>query len=169
MREFLLSLGVLLGVVAAQPDPVLGARLYRDAQSLYATAEVRDGLGKDALALVTAGDTLRLVLEYQLEGGLPRLCAHEISYDPISRIYQVKLSETQGLHQTTSAEAAADIFCRFYGIRVEAIANLRPPLRADFTARLVDATKLDVESAGLWNYRSPQASVSLPSLTELAW
>lgn len=169
MREFLLSLGVLLGVVAAQPDPVLAARLFRDSKAMYATVEVHNGLGKDALELVRAGDTLRLILEYRLDGGAAGICAHEISYDPLSRVFQVKLSETQGIHQTTNGEAAADIFCRFYGLRIEALTNLRPPLQADFAVRLVDASNLELDSAVLWNYRSPTTSLRLATLSELPW
>ena len=169
MREFLLSLGVLLGVVAAQPDPVLAARLFRDSQALYATAEIKNGLGASALDLVKAGDTLRLILEYRLDSGANSLSAHEISFDPLSQVYRVKLSETQGIHQTVSAEAAADIFCRFYGLRLEALANLRLPLRADFSVRLIDASNLEVESAVLWNYRSPQTTLRLATLSELPW
>ncbi len=174
MREFLLSLGIMLGIVSAQPDPQLAARAYRDSTTLFVTAEVRDVLGKEALALARAGDTLRLNLELRSEAGATAGLVfgpfhHDLIYDPISRIWSIELSENGAHHQTSDARAAVDIFSRFYGLYLGELATLGFPLKLRLKVQLADASNSAVASDLLWNLKTPETVLESASLSELPW
>jgi hypothetical protein len=158
-----LALGVaaLLGLSKAAVAPELSLRAYRDASSLYASAEIEELAGTDLERLVEAAFLVRVHASFW--AGPARAEAHrDIRFDGIR--YEVRVSETGGVHRTEDAGAAWAIASRFTRIRLGDVAALRFPIAmgCKVTLRLPEDEGYD--PMVVWGYKAAAAYREIDSV-----
>ncbi|MGO8694023.1 MAG: hypothetical protein ACLQMF_10170 [Rectinemataceae bacterium] len=167
MRELLLSLGVLFGIVSPQPNPELSARLFQDGGSLYLNVELQKAVGSAGLAIIQAGN--RMALELRIENAIaPRLAfVNQIAFDPVTKVFTITEALKSASHKTSDAAAALEIFSRFYALPIGSIPDAVFPLSITVETRLIlpDSPRLD--AGPLWNFKNPRLVLSYAHATEI--
>ena len=167
MRGFLLSLGILLGIVSPQPDPELAVRLFRSSGQLCITVEIHDAVNTEVLKLIQAGNPIQLGITIAGPiADVPQSFTHRISFDPVQLLYTVDISETAAQHKTANQLAAVDIFGRFYGLVLAPEKDISFPAMIDVQASLSTTGKVTFDPAVLWNYHTPRFHTEFSSLSD---
>ncbi len=154
----MLAIGVFLGVAQPREAPVVGMRLHRDSSSIYLSLELEGSPGKDLLKVVDSFFTVRLTLK-ALAGSLRLETWREIRYTGMD--YEIRISETGGIHRTADVGAAWNLFTRFNGQRLGALDALAFPGTCD--AQLVLSLPEDkgYDPMVLWAYHRATASQAI--------
>jgi|SRR5208282_5774015 len=167
MQGFLLSLGILLGIVSPQPDPELAVRLFRSNGQLCITVEVRGAVNAEVLKLIQAGNPLQLRITIAGPIGDERQSfAHTITCDPVQRLYTIDIFETAAQHRTANQLAAIDVFGRFYGLRLAPEEDIHFPATIDIFGTLTATGPVSFDTSVLWNYRTPRFHAEFGSLRD---
>lgn len=125
-KGFFLGIGILLGLAEPREPPQMTVLLHRNADSIYASAEVSGLPGKALEELVDASFGIRLVAVLWVDTYKTTVW-RSISFDGLE--YSVEMSETGIIHRTSSANAAWIMASRFIGIPMGTVASLSRPLK----------------------------------------
>jgi len=170
MRDFLLSIGILLGIVTAQADPQLNFRLYRHADAIYINAEVQSLTSPEFESLINAGNAISLLLQVKSNTMPTKTFTHVLSFDPLRNVYTVSLPDRDQKHQVANYQAALDLFTRFYAEKLPIQLNSMPEnehLNLNLRVLLQMTDRPDFDTGPLWNYHNPQANVRFASYKEI--
>lgn len=165
-KGVILGLGVLLGLAPAREPPPMDLRIHRDGASLYASVELATLPGKELAELVLSRYALRLELSISA-GPLAAAAWREISFD--GREFQVRVSETGGLHRTDSEGAAWAIVSRFQRVPLGAISALGFPLTVKCKAALSLPGEDGYDPMLLWAYKASAAVLTVASLGSIPY
>jgi len=160
-KGFVLGIAALLGLSTAGEPPATTIRPFRDAESLYVSVELEGLPDKDLERLVDASFNVRV--NAAMWAGPARTEAYrDISYDGLR--YEVRVSETGGVHRTDDAAAAWAIASRFGKIRLSPVASLRFPIAigCKITLTLPDGESYD--PMVVWGYKAAAAYRELDSV-----
>lgn len=173
LRDVIISLGVFLGLVSPQTDPVLNCRIFRQKDSIYYTAEIENAINSDVQELILASNKLAIYItamvgEYD-ESGLENY--HIIFYDLKKDEFEIYYSETNKYHRTNNSEAAFIIFKNFYNIPIIDIFRFQQlnvkRIRIKVEIRIMDETNFDAKV--LWNYKEPSITFEYNSIYEIPY
>jgi hypothetical protein len=176
-RAFILGLGILLGFVEGGKDPALAARLYRNDEAVFLSAEVREFVSPSMRKLVDSGNEVTIILSVLRDGapmGSVERTLKRTGNGTIS--FRVSSSSDPRALETPDEEAAYILLGQFPAIEIDKAADLekyfakeKPTLRISAYASVrVGGAGAD-ESSVLWNYKRPNRVFSLRSLTEVPY
>jgi hypothetical protein len=160
-KGFVLGVATLLGLSTAGEPPPATIRPYRDAAALYASVEVEDLPGKDLGRLVDASYRVRISAVIWA-GSTKAEVYRDISYD--GRVYEVRVSETGGVHTTVDRAAAWAIASRFTRIELGLLSEMRFPLAAACKVRLSLPLDTSYDPMVVWGYKPAAAYRELDSV-----
>ncbi len=173
LKEFIVSVGVFLGLINPQNDPELSINLFRTNQYIMYSLEIENCINEDIDELIAAANTVTVNIEVFLDDDQRpvKKVYHSISYDPALSRFTVYRSEADVTHVTGDRNAAYAIFISFYNLSLletEKFSRLeKKNLR--FRANIELELKGDFDSAVLWNYMEPEAEFSFHSLEEIPY
>jgi len=161
-KGFFLGIGILLGLAEPREPPQMTMLLNRNADSIYASAELPGLPGKALAELVDASYGIRIVAVLWVDPYKTTVW-RIIRFDGLE--YSVELSETGTIHRTSSADAAWIMAARFIGIPMGNAASLSRPLKVGGSVAIAMAD----EGSGddpmvLWGYRPATVYRQLDSL-----
>jgi hypothetical protein len=149
-----LGLTAFLGLSKAAVAPELSLRAYRDAVFLYASAEMEVSAETELARLVEAAFLLRVRASFW--AGQARAEAYrEIRFDGLG--YEIRVSETGGVHRTKDARAAWAIASRFSRIRIADLGVLRFPLAMGCKITLQLPEDEGYDPMVVWGYKAAAA------------
>ncbi len=171
-RAFVLGLGIMLGLVEGGSDPVLAARLHRDASSLLVSAEVRNGISGSARDLVAAGNAISMTLVCERRGRILAVVSRSLCYDKLMSVWRVTRSEDGKTLESISEEAAYVLLAQWDAVPLGRIEDYGPLLNAGSVEILVRASirvndAPEEDSRLLWNYKRPEKAIKFRSMTEV--
>ncbi len=162
----MLAIGVFLGVVQPRQAPPVEMWPHRDADALYLSLELDGPPGGEILKVVDSFFTLRLTLKVGA-GPLRAEAWREIRFDGTQ--YEIRVSETGGVHRTVDAQAAWNILTRFGSLRIGRLDGLSFPLACDAQLVLSLPEDKDYDPMVLWAYRPATASRMVEGLGSLPY
>jgi hypothetical protein len=179
--RFFLSIGVALGLIAGQADPLLAARVLREGPiagadsevSLVAEAEIQRAYSKGSQELVESGSVVavRVTAELVATGGRTwkAEATRTLAWDPRSKSYLVGIPAEARTIALDSVEAAMTLASRCPGLTLCPVSTLGSGGQVTLVASvgLIDAAGHWHEAPVLWNYVRPQQSYSFSSPREL--
>ncbi|GAB1457565.1 MAG: hypothetical protein RBT62_05175 [Spirochaetia bacterium] len=149
-KGFVLGIAALLGLSSAGEPPAMSIRAFRDATTLYASAEIHQLPGRDLESLVEASFTVRLHATIWTDQ--TRVDAYrDIRYT--GRNYEVMLSETGGVHTTGDANAAWIMASRFNMIPLGDIRAMHFPLAIGCKVGLSLPEDASYDPMVVWGYK----------------
>ncbi len=160
-KGFVLGIAALLGLSSAGEAPAMSVRAFRDATTLYASAEIHDLPGQDLGRLVEASFTIRLHATFWTDKSKVELY-RDIRYT--GNNYEVRLSETGGVHTTLDPAAAWAMACRFNMIPIGDIRVMRFPLALGCKVSLSLPEDAAYDPMVVWGYRPCTAYRELDSV-----
>jgi hypothetical protein len=160
-KGFVLGVATLLGLSTAGEPPPATLRPYRDAAALYASVELEDLPGKDLGRLVDASYRVRISAVIWA-GSTKAEVFRDISFD--GRRYEVRVSETGGVHTTVDHAAAWAIASRFNRIELGLLSEMRFPLAAACKVRLSLPLDTSYDPMVVWGYKPAAAYRELDSV-----
>lgn len=172
-KEFIISIGIMLGLISPQVDPGLNIKIYKTEEAVCFSLEIENGINSDIEALILAGNkiTVRLEILVDRDKIVKKEISHSISYNPLDGYYTIEYEETGKLHHTNNKMAAYTIFTGFYQVQmlsVEEFTALRQK-SLHFRAAIVMETRAGFDPAVLWNYKTPEVSFIYKSLREIPY
>jgi hypothetical protein len=151
LKGLVLGIAAALGLSSAAEPPPLAMRLSRDGSSVYASVEIYELPGTDLERLVEASFVVRV--HASLWAGRARAEAYrDIEYD--GRYYEVRVSETGGVHRTEDPAAAWAIASRFTRVPLGPTASFSFPLSAGCKATLVLPEDPGYDPMVVWGYKA---------------
>lgn len=173
LKEFIVSIGIFLGLVSPQNDPELSINLFRTSHYIMYSLEIENCINEDIDELVAAANTVMVNIEVFLDDNEQpvRRVYHTISYDPALSRFTVYRSEADVTHVTDDRNAAYAIFISFYNLSLmetEKFSLLEKKILR-FRADIELESQGDFDSAVLWNYIEPEAEFSFHSLEEIPY
>jgi hypothetical protein len=159
-KGFAIGVAALLGLSRAAEPPAASMRAYRDADTLYASVELEDLPGDDLAKLVDSSFVVRI--KALAWAGSSRAEAYrDIRFD--GRRYEVRVSESGGVHRTEDARAAWAIASRFGKIAVGPLAAMRFPLAMGCKVVLTLPEDPEYDPMVVWGYKPAAAYMELDS------
>lgn len=153
-KGFVLGIAALLGLSKAGDPPAMSLRAYRDTTTIYASFELEDLPGDDLARLVESSFVVRI--RATVWAGSARTEAfREIRQD--SRGYEVRVSETGGVHRTRDRKAAWIMASRFNMIALGPVSALSFPLALGCKAFLSLPSDPDYDPMVVWGYKPAAA------------
>jgi hypothetical protein len=173
-RAFVLGLGIMLGLVEGGSDPMLAARLYRDGQYLRVSAEIRDGISRSTRDLVASGNAICLTLTVERKGRVLARVARSLAYDKVMSVWRVTRTEDGKTLESISEEAAYILLCQWDSIPLGTVAEYESLLERKGVEIVVRASILvndapEEDSRLLWNYKRPERTFRIKSMTEVPY
>ncbi|MCP5453603.1 MAG: hypothetical protein H7A27_06440 [Spirochaetaceae bacterium] len=151
LKALALGIAAALGLSRAAEPPPLTMRLSRDETTIYASVEVWDLPGTDLERLVEASFVVRL--EATIWAGRAVAEAYrDIRYN--GRYYEIRVSETGGVHRTEDPAAAWAIASRFSRVPLCPAAGLSFPLSAGCKATLSLPEDPGYDPMVVWGYKA---------------
>lgn len=188
LNSIVFTLGVFLGVFAPETDPAIGLRAYRNARTVYVSADVRDAAGPGFRRLVDAGEPVGVELVVEFRTGavhVERRWSRSIRRDIVSGVYTVQRTEDGKEFATTMREAALELLFRFTALDLVSVDDFAGGVSADDGSaggglagsglELMASASLffpengaeDRDLVALWNYKRPAARLSYARFEEL--
>jgi hypothetical protein len=160
-KGFVLGIAALLGLSTAGEPPPATLRPFRDATTIYASVEVLGLPGQDLERVVDASFNVRI--QATVWAGNARAEAYrDISYDGLR--YEVRVSETGGIHRTSDRAAAWAIASRFNKMELGPISALRFPLAMGCKVSLSLPEDPGYDPMVVWGYKSAASYRELDSV-----
>jgi hypothetical protein len=166
LRRVFLSIGVALGLVSGQPDPVLHARLFVDGTALAMGARIENAFAPGARELVEDGTHLALRFEARLQrpdgSSIEARETRTIWYDMRQRLFLVGFDggKTAAL---ADPGAAMTLVAEPERIGLGELDETPPGTRvlASAAIGIVDARGAWHDAPVLWNYSKPRAVLDI--------
>ncbi len=159
-KGFVLGIAALLGLSTAGEPPAMSLRAFRDATTIYASFELEDLPDADLARLVDASFVVRI--RATVWAGTARAEAfRDIRYDGLG--YEVRVSETGGVHRTRDSRAAWTIASRFNKIALGSIEAQRFPMALGCKVYLSLPSDPDYDPMVVWGYKPAAAYRELDS------
>lgn len=173
-RAFVLGLGVMLGLVEGGSNPNLTARLHRDGRSVFVSAEIQNGIPEAARELVSAGNSVSVVLVAERSKRVLARAVHRISRDGEKDRWLVSRSEDGKVLESPSEAAAYILLVSWDSIDLGEAAAYEALLARGSVTVTVRASILvndapEEDARLLWNYKRPERGFKLRSLTEVPY
>jgi hypothetical protein len=178
--RFFLSIGVGLGLIVGQADPVIGAKVLRQDRAdaglgtmLVAEVQVDEAFSPGSRELVESGSSVALKVVARLaakDGGSWETAAiRTLAWDPRSRRFKVGFVGEGREVPFADFEAAMTLASRFHGLALCPAARLASGGRVTIEAHvgLIDASGAWHDAPVLWNYVRPGWSSAFGSPTEV--
>ena len=151
LKALTLGIAAALGLSRAAEPPPLTLRLSRDATTIYASVEVYELPGTDLERLVEASFVVRL--EATIWAGRAAVEAYrDIHYT--GRYYEIRVSETGGVHRTADPAAAWAIASRFSRLPLGPATAVSFPLSAGCKATISLPEDPGHDPMVVWGYRA---------------
>lgn len=173
IKRAVISIGIFLGVLHSQVDPVLYSRIFKLGQDIYFTAEIEQAVNKDIEELILSSNKVEITINI-ICGSTEKYnksFTHSIFYLPTKKTFSIYYSETDTSHTTVDKKAAFTIFNRFYRIKIlnfnefEGLKNKTIYIKASISMK--DSKNFDINL--LWNYKKPENIFTLSSLKEIPY
>lgn len=159
-KGLVLGAAAALGLAPGGAPPELELRAFRDAEALYASAELLDLPGKDLARVVDSSFALRVKATFRAGRGAVE-AYRDLRYDGLS--YRVYVSETGTSHTTADAKAAWAIASRFSRIRLAELGALAFPLDLGCKVILLLPSDPGYDPMVVWGYKPAAAIAELDS------
>jgi len=160
-KGVVLGIAALLGLSKAGEPPAMSLRTYRDATTIYASFELDDLPDADLARLVDASFVVRI--RATVWAGTERTEAfRDIRHDSLG--YEVRVSETGGIHRTRDGKAAWTIASRFNKIALGPVAAQRFPMALGCKVFLSLPSDPDYDPMVVWAYKPAAAYRELDSV-----
>lgn len=160
-KGFVLGIAALLGLSKAGEPPAMSLRAYRDTTSIYASFELEKLPDADLARLVDSSFTVRI--QATVWAGSARTEAYrDIRHDGLG--YEVRVSETGGVHRTRDSKAAWTIASRFNKIALGPVAAQRFPMALGCKVHLSLPSDPDYDPMVVWGYKPAAAYRELDSM-----
>lgn len=159
-KGLVLGVATAFGLAPGGSPPDVDLRAYRDAEALYASAELREMPGRDLERLVDSSFDVRIKAVFKA-GREASEAYRDIRFDGLS--YNVFVSETGMTHATKDARAAWAIASRFQRIRVT---DSGAPFPMELGCKVSLALPRDpgYDPMVVWGYKPAAAIARLDSL-----
>ena len=169
VRTIVVSLGLFLGILKPQTDPILECRLFRTDRAIHLSMEVANGVNEDVEELVLSGNPVEIDVAIYC-GNLDRITYSNIlSYSPLKEEFTVYRSATDTSHRTISREAAFSIFVSFYDLYICPVSTFvgmkKMSVRIEAVIMLPEDSSFD--ALALWNYRTTEKAFNYSRITEI--
>lgn len=167
------TLGLFLGVFTTEADPAIALRAYRDAQAVYAAADLSGAAGPGFRRLVDAGEPIGVELTAKLASGSlerQRRWTRTIRRDALTGTYVVRRGEDGKEFATPMREAALELLFTFRDLPIALAEELEGEVELTAVAVLYfPEDGIDADSAALWNYKKPAAKLAFAAFKELPY
>lgn len=160
-KGLVLGLAALLGLSKAGEPPAMSLRAYRDAATIYASFELEDLPDADLARLVDSSFVVRI--RATVWAGSARAEAYrDIRQDGLG--YEVRVSETGGVHRTRDSKAAWTIASRFNRIALGPVTASSFPLALGCKVYLSLPADPGYDPMVVWGYKPAAAYRELDSV-----
>lgn len=172
LRAFVLGLGIMLGLVEGGSDPTLAARLHRYGGTLCVSAEIQHGISQSARDLVASGNAIGMTLSCERRGRILASVSRRLVFDKVMSVWRVTRSEDGKTLESISEEAAYVLLAQWDSVPLGQVSEYEALLSERSVDLVVRATILvndapEEDSRLLWNYKRPERSFRIRSITEV--